>query len=259
MPFISVNGRDLHYHEQGDGPLAVLIHGYPLDHTMWLEQMAALSDIRRVVALDLRGCGDSAPVTGETVTMDDFASDVAGLIQALGETKADVVGLSMGGYVALALWDNHSDLVRSLVLANTKSGNDSIEAKAGRQAQAESVVADGREALATKLRGALLADGHELAVAARLRTMAEDTPVEAFVSCLRGMAARPDRTGSLAGITVPTLVISGQNDGLIPPAVSQEMAEAIPGAEFVTIPGAGHLSPMEKPEAFAEALRKFWS
>ena len=164
----------------------------------------------------------------------------------------------MGGYVALALWELHPGIVRTLALANTRSQADSEEGRAGREAQAESVVAEGRAQLATKLVGALLAPGHDLTSAARLRTMVESTPVETIVASLRGMAARPDRTELLSTITVPSLVISGEEDGLIPPLDSHEMATAIPGSEFLVIPGAGHLSPIERPDAFTEALRGFW-
>lgn len=258
MPTTDVNGRELHYAEQGDGPLAVLIHGYPLDHTMWLDQLSELSDLRKIVALDLPGYGMSERVTGAPLTMEELASSVAGLIDALGYEQADVLGLSMGGYVALAVWERYPAAVRSLVLANTKSGPDSEEGKAGREAQAQSVVAEGRAQLATKLVGALLSPAHELTAAARLRTMVESTPVETIVASLRGMAARPDRTEVLPTITVPTLVISGEEDGLIPPLDSHEMASAIPTSEFLVIPGAGHLSPIERPDAFTKALRSFW-
>jgi pimeloyl-ACP methyl ester carboxylesterase len=258
MPWAPANGRDLHYAEQGEGPLAVLIHGYPLDHTLWLDQLAALSDIRRVVALDLRGYGLSSPVTGDPLTMEGFAADVAALIPQLGHDQADIVGLSMGGYVALALWENHPGVIRSLVLANTRSGADSDAGRAGREAQAQSVVSDGREQLAAKLLTALLGPDHDLSAAARLRTMVEGTRVETIVGSLRGMAARPDRTGLLAGIDVPTLVISSEADELIPPPVSEEMADLIPAAGFVVIPGSGHLPPIERPEEFSQALRQFW-
>lgn len=258
MPFTQSDGRDLYYAQHGEGPLAVLIHGYPLDHTLWLDQLADLSDIRRLVALDLRGYGLSAPVAGATLGMDEFADDVAALIRALGEQEADIVGLSMGGYVALALWENHPGVIRSLVLANTKSGADSDEGRAGREAQAQSVVSDGREQLATRLLTALLGPDHDLTAAARLRTMVEGTRVDTIVGSLRGMAARPDRTGLLARIDVPTLVISGEADQLIPPTVSQEMADLIPNAGFVLIPGSGHLPPIERPEEFSHALRTFW-
>ncbi len=258
MPTVDVNGRELHYAEQGDGPLAVLVHGYPLDHTLWLDQLTDLSDIRKVVALDLPGYGLSERVTGAPLSMEELAGAVAGFIDTLGYAEADVVGSSMGGYVTLALWELHTAVIRSLVLANTKAGPDSEEGKAGREAQAQSVVSEGRAPLATKLVEALLAPGHDLAAAARLRTMVESTPVETIVASLRGMAARPDRTEMLASIGVPTLVISGEEDALIPPLDSHEMASAIPNSEFLVLAGAGHLGPIERPDAFTEALRGFW-
>ena len=113
MPLITVNGRELHYAEQGDGPLAVLIHGYPLDHTLWLDQLAALSDIRRVVAIDLPGYGMSERVTGAPLTMELLAEDVAGLIEELEYEQADIVGLSMGGRIASHVADGSG--VRGLV------------------------------------------------------------------------------------------------------------------------------------------------
>jgi len=258
MPTVDVYGRELHYAEAGTGPLAVFIHGYPHDHTLWLDQLAGLSDLRRVVAVDLPGYGMSERVTGHPLTMDALADAVAGFIEALGFDQADVVGLSMGGYVALALWESHPTMIRSLVLANTKAGADSEEGRAGREAQAQAVVAEGRSPLAAELVGALLAPAHDLTAAARLRTMVESAPVETIVASLRGMAARPDRTELLAAIGVPTLVISGEEDALIPPLDSHEMASAIADSEFLVIPGAGHLSPIERPDAFTEAVRGFW-
>ena len=258
MPTIEVNGRELHYAEAGTGSLAVLIHGYPLDHTVWLDQLSGLADMRSVVAVDLPGYGMSERVTGQPLTMEGLAEDIAGLIDALGFAQADIVGLSMGGYVALALWEAHPTVVRTLVLVDTKAGADSEEGKAGREAQAQAVVAEGRAPLAAKLVGALLAPAHDLAAAARLRTMVESTPVETIVGSLRGMAARPDRTELLPTIGVPTLVISGEEDALIPALDSHEMSTAITGSEFVVIPGAGHLGPIERPDAFTEALRSFW-
>ena len=238
--------------------MAVLIHGYPLDHTMWLDQLAGLSEVRTTVALDLPGYGMSERVTGESLTMDRLSDDVAGLVEALGEPSADVVGLSMGGYVALALWERHPQLVRSLVLSNTRATADSEEGRAGRDAQAVAVVNEGRQPLATKLVDALLSPGAELAAKARLRTMVESTPVETIVASLRGMAERPDRTELLGSISVPTLVIAGEEDGLIPPLDMHELSAAITGSEFLVVPGAGHLVPIERPDAFTKALLDFW-
>ncbi len=258
MPYVDVNRHTLHYAERGEGPLAVLIHGYPLDHTMWLDQLEALSDIRRVIAVDLRGFGKSTPSDTDPVSIDDHAADVGALIAALGATEADIVGLSMGGYVALALWARSPEIFTSLVLANTRAGADSEEGKAGREAQAESTVSQGRGDLATGLQAALLAPDRDLIAAARLRTMIEGTRVETIVAALRAMAARPDRTDLLTKITVPTLVVSGEQDGLFPPEIGVSMADAIPGSRHEVIAGAGHMPPIETPDAFSATLRTFW-
>ena len=258
MPLVNINGRELHFASRGSGSLAVLVHGYPLDHTMWLDQLAGLSGVRTTVALDLPGYGMSERVTGESLTMDRLADDVAGLVEALGEPSADIVGLSMGGYVALALWERHPQLVRSLVLSNTRATADSEKGRADRDAQAVAVVNEGRQQLATKLVDALLSPGAELEAKARLRTMVESTPVETIVASLRGMAERPDRTELLGSISVPTLVIAGEEDGLIPPLDMHELSAAITGSEFLVVPGAGHLVPIERPDAFTKALLAFW-
>ncbi len=191
--------------------------------------------------------------------MDWMAEVVAGLIGELGEAPADVVGLSMGGYVAFALWERHPQLVSTLVLSNTRATADSDEGRAGREAQAVAVVSEGRGPLATKLVDALLSPAADLTAKARLRTMVESTPVETIVASLRGMAERPDRTELLGSITVPTLVVAGEEDGLIPPLDMHELAAAISGSEFVIVPGAGHLPPIERPEAFTEILLGFWN
>ncbi len=259
MPMATINGRELHFARQGNGPLAVLIHGYPLDHTMWLDQLSGLSGVRTTVALDLPGYGMSERVTGQPLTMHQLADDVAGLIRELGESSADVVGLSMGGYVALALWERHQDVVRTLVLANTRAAAESEEGRAGREAQAVAVVGEGRAELAARLVDALLSPGADLVAKARLRTMVESTPVETIVASLRGMAERSDRTELLGSITVPTLAIAGEEDGLIPPLDMHELSAAISGSKFLVVPGAGHLPPIERPAAFTEALLNFWS
>ena len=259
MPIANIAGRELHFVNQGSGPLVVLIHGYPLDHTMWLDQLSGLAGVRTVVALDLPGYGMSERVTGQPLTMDRLADDVAGLIGELGEASADVVGLSMGGYVALALWDRHPQLVTTLALSNTRATADSEEARAGRDAQALAVVSEGRGPLASRLVDALLSPAADLTAKARLRTMVESTPVETMVASLRGMAERPDRTELLSSIAVPTLAIAGEEDGLIPPLDMHELAAAISGSEFVVVPGAGHLPPIERPDAFTDILLDFWN
>ena len=154
----------------------------------------------------------------------------------------------MGGYAALALWERHPHRVRSLVLMDTRSGADSDAARAGRRETAERVTDAGGAALVPDLLKALLSPDAGLAARVRLRGMIEATPAETIVSALEGMARRADRTGILSSITVPTLVMVGEDDERTPPDVAEHMAALIPGAELVVLPGAGHLPPLETPE-----------
>jgi 3-oxoadipate enol-lactonase len=256
--FVEVNGLRLSYNAAGNGPLAVLIHGFPFDHRVWLEQVGNLSAHHQVVALDLRGRGGSSSSTEPIHTMDLLADDVAGLIGHFTLTGADVVGLSMGGYVALALLERHPEAVRSLVLADTRATADSEEAKAGRQNLITGIVENGRRWLAEQMLPKLLGGQAPESARARVLSMAEATPYETLIADLAGMRDRPDRTHLLEGIAVPTLVVVGEEDQLTPPADSEAMAARI-GVSPVVIPGAGHVSPMEAPTAFTRALAEFWS
>ena len=254
MPFARVNGTMLFYREAGEGPLAVFIHGFPLDHSVWLNQLEGLAHVRRCVTLDLRGFGKSDPTTDRSLTMEMLADDVAGLIDALGAHGADVVGLSMGGYVALALWELRPNLVRSLTFVDTRAAADTAEGRAGRDAMIGRLLDNGRAALADELVRALLGPEPSVLVQARLRSMIEGTRYETMVAALLGMKDRADRSVLLPGISVPALVIGGEEDTLIPPEVMKSMAQQIPGARTTIVRGAGHLPPLERPDSVNEAL-----
>jgi len=263
--FVSFENTTLAVHVAGKGPIAVLIHGYPLDHRMWLDTMhGPLAERRTLVAIDLRGHGRS-PWSGDTVhSMDLLADDVATVVRTLTDEAVDVCGLSMGGYVTQALWARHAPLVRSLALVDTKAKGDDDAGKAGRDASMKTVVEKGRAAIAAAMAPKLLAkrgddDPHGLLLRARVTSMIEGTAVETIVADLRGLRDRPDRTPMLATITVPTLVVVGEHDALTPPDEAQRVANAIPGARCVVVPGCGHLTPMEDPAAFARELSAFWA
>jgi pimeloyl-ACP methyl ester carboxylesterase len=223
------------FEESGSGPLAVFIHGYPLDHRLWLDQLDGLSDIRHCVAPDLPGFGASEPL--DEFTMETVADSIATFI---GNEQADIVALSMGGYIALALWERHPEAVRSLSLLDTKAGADTQQAREGRRAQAVQVAEQGTSSLVDGMTRALLAPGPEAVIAA-----------------LRGMADRRDRVHVLATIDVPAAVVVGALDALTPPTVAVEMSTRIPGATVSVIPGAGHLTPIEAPEEVTGVLRHF--
>lgn len=253
----SVNGTTLAYEDRGAGPLAMFVHGFPLDHRMWLAQLDALADMRRCVAMDLRGYGQSARTALDALTMELLADDVAGLIGWLGEERADIVSLSMGGYVTLALWQRHPGVVRSLALFDTRSAADSEEERGRRTETAQKVVAQGRGWLAETLAPALFGSRPPLAARARLRSMIESTPYETIVASLNGMGQRADLTSLLPSISVPVLIAVGEEDKRTPPSIAQAMVAAIPGAQLVVIPGAGHLTPIETPQLASQALRSF--
>jgi 3-oxoadipate enol-lactonase len=247
-------------HVTGKGPLAVLVHGFPLDHRQWLDTLhGPLCSQRTLAAVDLRGHG-SSPSSGDPVhTMALLAHDVAAVIRALGDGPADVVGLSMGGYVAFALWADHRDLVRSLVLTNTRAIADSAEARTGRDTAIATTVDKGRRALVAGMAEKMLAPGADPLLRARLFTMAQSLPVESVVADLRGLKERPERESLLASITVPALVVTGQHDPIASPTESKGFAARIADARFVEIAGAAHLPPMEQPDAFHRAVGDFWS
>lgn len=249
------NEIKLKYDEAGQGPLLLLIHGFPLDRSMWKGQLSGLSDIRRVVAPDLRGRGGSPG--GDSWSVDDLADDISNLIVDLGEKNADVAGLSMGGYVAFGLWHRHPDKIRSLILMDTKAGADNDEAKAGRDKVAATVREKGTGALVDDLGRRVLAPDPPESIRAEVKRMFESIPGESSAADAIAMRDRPDSTNDAGSITVPVLVIHGEQDQLMPVEVGEDLAKSIPGAKFARIPNAGHLSPLENPDAVNNAIRDF--
>jgi 3-oxoadipate enol-lactonase len=254
VPYARVNGTMLHYRESGEGRVALFIHGFPLDHSMWLDQLGGLAHVRRCVAPDLRGFGRSDPVAEPILSMEMFADDLAAFVGALGVDKVDVVGISMGGYVALALWELRPGLFRSMSLIDTRATGDSAEAQAGRQRTIDLLLDQGREAMAGEMARRYLGPGAGASVRARVRSMVEGTRYETIVAALLGMRDRADRSLLLPTVNVPSLVIGGENDPVTPPFEIRDLAAAIPGARTVIVPEAGHLSPMERPEEVNQAL-----
>lgn len=247
----------LGYDEAGNGPVLLLVHGFPLDRTIWSEQLRELSDIRRVVAVDLRGRGKSPAIATDGWTVDLYADDVAATIESLSADKVDLAGLSMGGYVVMAFWRRHQEKVRSLLLIDTKAEADSAEAKEGREKTAALVREKGTGELVEALFPKIFAPMTGDEVKAKVRTMFESTSGETAAADALAMRDRTDWTPDLAGISVPTIVIQGNQDALMPAEGARAMTEKIPGAKFVTIENAGHMAPLENPTAVNRAIREF--
>lgn len=253
----------LAFTDQGAGPVVVLLHGFPLSRAMWTEQVKALSASHRVIAPDLRGHGES-PAPDGAYTMESMADDVVELLDGLGINDSVALGgLSMGGYVSLALALKYPDRVRALMLLDTKAEADSPEAADAREKSAREVLEAGNpgsvvEAMVPKLFAEATIKGNP-ALVDSFRSLMNKTPAAGVAGALRGMAVRPDQTGRLGEIKVPSLVIVGEHDAITPPEGARNMAAALPASQFEVIPGAGHLSPRENPEAVNAVILKFLS
>ena len=254
-----VGGRRIAYTDEGAGRPVVLLHAFPLNRTMWEPQIPAFARRVRVISVDLRGHGESDSFGGE-VTLADFADDVIGLLDHLHIRTAVFTGLSMGGYTLFALYRRYRERVNALVLADTKAQADTAEGRAGRFEMIRTADAKGSGAIADIMLPRLLSPdsvSHNTPVVERVRSIITATPAETITADLRAMAERPDSVDLLPSISSPTLVVVGELDQGTPPADARLMAERIPGARLVIIPKAGHLSNLEQPEAFNQALLTF--
>jgi 3-oxoadipate enol-lactonase len=234
----------------------VLIHGFPLDRTVWTAQAKGLGGVARVIAPDLRGFG-GATLPGGPVSMDTYAADVAASLDALGVDRAVVGGVSMGGYVAFAFRRLFPDRVRALVLVDTRPGPDSADGRKARDDMAALARSAGAGAVAAKMLPKMVGSGAAPGYGQSLSDLMSRQPVAGIVAALGAMRDRVDSTPDLARIAVPTLVVSGAEDALVPPSEAEAMAKAIRGARLALFPGAGHLPNFEAPAAFNEAVRTF--
>ena len=255
----TINGIQLFYSDQGQGNPIVFIHAFPLSSAMWEPQVREFSNNHRVIALDLRGHGESdAPLWH--FTLDDFADDIYELLSYLGIAQATFVGLSMGGYILLALFRKYPELFIRMVLADTRAQADSDEAKAGRFAMAQVAYQKGPDTIAEMMIPKLLGPAsleNRQDLIGHIRSMIHRNPASGIIVDLMAMAQRPDSTPLLSNIICPTLIIVGEDDVATPPAEGQYLKDGIPGAELVVLPEAGHLSNLEQPVAFNQALTAF--
>lgn len=250
----------LAYQDSCSGPTLLLIHGYPLNSSLWESQIEDLSDTARVLAPDLRGYGLSEATT-PPYSMEMMADDCMGLLDSLGIQEPVVVcGLSMGGYVAFEFYRRFPNWVAGLVLVSTRAGADDEKGRAGRDEMIAKVRERGIEPVAGAMIPKLLApesyERNELLVSF-VREMVESSTVDGVVGALEAMKSRPDSTSLLSDIRVPVLIIHGEADQIISVAEAEAMRDAIGGAELVVLPGAGHLPNLEQADAFNESVWDF--
>ncbi|HEY3257810.1 MAG TPA: alpha/beta fold hydrolase [Gemmatimonadaceae bacterium] len=249
---------ELKYEEAGKGYPVILLHGFPHNRSLWADQLFGLSDRCRVIAPDLRGFGESP--TAPPWSMEGFADDVAELMERLDIEKAVIGGLSMGGYVVFEFLRRYGDRVHSIILADTRSGADSDETRAKRRDLQALAHAAGPVAVAdAQITGMIGATSRETRpdVVQRVHAMLAATSIEGIVGGLEAMMNRRDSTRMLPEITVPVLIVVGEEDALTPVKESRAMHAAIPGSTLAVIPKAGHVSNIENSAAFNSAMRNF--
>ncbi|MGH7520138.1 MAG: alpha/beta fold hydrolase [Gemmatimonadales bacterium] len=238
----------------------LFVHGFPFDHQMWRHQVAALSRWR-CIAPDLIGAGrHPPPVSSENYSMAAFANDLIRLLDELKIEQVAACGLSMGGYVLFELLRRARERVCAAILCSTKALADTPEGKRGRDAMMRLTEDEGAPAIAEELIPKVLARATHLRrpdVVREVTEMILRQNVAGIRGALSAMRDRPDSTPLLERIDVPVLVVAGDDDQITPAAGMRSMAAAIPGAKFVLIPEAGHLTPLEQPEAVTEAIRDF--
>jgi pimeloyl-ACP methyl ester carboxylesterase len=245
------------YDVMGEGIPLLCLSAFPFAGEMWRHQQA-LADYARLIIPDYRGIGRSTG-TVEVATMELLAGDMLAILDQLQIQQAVIAGVSMGAYVAFSIYEQAPERVRALILADTRAGGDTPAAAERRRQTVEGLRAQGTSILRSRVddlfspltqqnNPALVTEAHE-------RVARENA--EGLAALMLGMAARPDRTALLPTITVPTLVLCGEDDQVSPPDGMQAMADAIPAAKFRLIPAAGHLSPLEQPGVFNAFVRLF--
>lgn len=255
---VSIEGATLGFDDTGTGMPIVFLHAFPLNRTMWTPQVRRLADRARCIAIDLRGFGESSATP--PFSMDRYADDVAALLDVLHVERAVIVGLSMGGYTALALWRRHRDRVQAFVLADTRATADTAEGRERRRALIATAEAEGSAAVTARQMAALVGRTtreRRPDVCDMIRGIMLAAPVPGIVGALEAMAARPDSTPTLATIDVPTLFVVGAEDAVTPTDEARSMQRAVRGARLAIVPDAGHLASLEQPNAFGDLLESF--
>ena len=255
MRTITLDRTTLAYDEAGPdaGLPLLLVHGHPFDRSMWRPQLARFAAERRVIVPDLPGYGASPDAVPGWAA---FADDLAALLDALRVPRAVVAGLSMGGQIALDLWARHPGRVAGLLLADTTAAGETPESRAARLAQAEGLLAEGMDPYAVDVLYRMVSPAAPEAVAQHVLGMMRATDPAGAAAAQRARADRPDRTGDLAAVDVPTVVVVGSEDEFTPVAGAEAMAARIPGAELVVVDGAAHMPNLERPAAFDAALER---
>jgi 3-oxoadipate enol-lactonase len=264
MPVMHANGSDLYYEDTGGpGEPILFLHGFLFDGRQFQAQVASLRDRYRCVTLDFRGQGRSSPVRGG-YQIEQHMADVLAVIRRLDIAPVHLVGLSMGGFVALRIAAREPGLLRSVTLLNTSAAAHA-RSKFPKQLTLAAVARAAGVSLPPVVSGieaelygeAFRKDPARAAVREVWRQRWAQADRSSLVRTLLGFMIRPDIRNELGDVTVPTLVIAGGADASLPPPLSREIHSLIPGSRLVELPGVGHSAPLEDPDGVTWALEQF--
>jgi len=258
---ITINGAKIHVVEFGDpqGLPVVFLHGFPFSHSMWTPQLQSLPADLRAIAYDLRGLGSSDPGDGQ-FTLEGHVDDLIALLDFYRLSKVAVVGLSMGGYIALRALQRNPERFCAAVLCDTRSESDSDEVKLKRAAQIKQVKAGGSVSFAEGFLKAVFAPetfAKNPQAISLIRDTITATSPKSIAGTLLALAARTDTSAALPGIAMPTLILVGEKDAVTPPEAARAMHAKIPGSQLQVIPESAHMSNLENPEVFNRRLWEF--
>jgi pimeloyl-ACP methyl ester carboxylesterase len=228
---------------------------------MWKPQLGIVGKLHRAIAYDLRGHGDSYIGEGQ-YTIEGHVDDLVALLDHFHFQKVVIVGLSMGGYIALRALERNPERFRAAVLCDTRSEADGNEGKLKRFAAINAIKKDGSAAFADGFVRIVFAPNTVQVnpqIVEQIRTIIGRTSDLSIAGTQLALAARTDTTASLAHIKIPTLILVGELDVTTPPSDSQSMQKRIAGSELHIVPHAAHLSNMENPDFFNEKLLAFLS
>lgn len=260
MQTLTVHGVRMGYEEAGSGTPVVCLHGFPLNHQMWREQLSGLSSHARIIAPDLRGFGATDVLAG-SVTMEQFADDINALLDALQINEPIVLcGLSMGGYIAWSFTRKYRHRLKGLILCDTRAVADTPEGVTNRHRLVKLVLENGPQAIAAAMLPNLFARKtveQRGEIVEFMRQMMLSNQAEGIAAALLGMAERPDVRSWLPSIDLPSLLVVGSEDKISTAAEMWEIAAAMPQAQLLEVPDAGHMAPLENPEPVNRAIIKF--
>ncbi len=258
---IPINDGTLYVEQSGaaSGPDVVFLHGFPFSHAMWDDQVQALGKTYRVTTYDIRGHGLSDVGDGQ-YSVERHVDDLFALLTSLNIAKPVIVGLSMGGYIALRALERDQRRFSAAVLCDTRSEADTNEAKINRFNAVGAVKRIGSEAYGKEFAKAVFAPGADQRVPAAVQkivSIISHTPPLSIAGTQLALATRTDTTASLSSLTLPVLILVGEHDRITPVAAAEAMHTRIPGSTMAVVPQAGHLSNMENPGFFNEHLMTF--